>query len=158
MAGEGDAAVLVVDDDSAIAAVLVALLRQDGVAAESVGSGRAALERLERRPFAAVISDLRMDGLDGFGLLAGVARRWPEIPVVLITAHATVPLAVDAMRRGAADFIQKPFDREEILFVVRKVLAAAAKLQARAPCALRAEGIGGPSVALRPPLARVARA
>ena len=108
MAGDEQAAVLVVDDDAAIATVLVALLRQDGIAAESRGVGRrkrssgSAASRST-----AVITDLRMDGLDGFALLAEVAQRWPEIPVVVITAHATVPLAVDAMRRGAADFISE---------------------------------------------------
>jgi two-component system response regulator AtoC len=64
-----------------------------------------------------------MPGIDGLSLLAQVGEKSPETPVVLMTAHGSVPLAVEAMKAGAADFVLKPFDREEILFTVRKALA-----------------------------------
>jgi two-component system response regulator AtoC len=123
--------VLVVDDDPSIGTVLHALLRQDGIDAEVAHSGAQALSRLEARPFDALITDLRMDGVDGMELLRRVVDRWPDVPVVLITAHGTVPLAVEAMKRGAADFVQKPFDRDEILYVVRKALSAVAHAEER---------------------------
>jgi two-component system response regulator AtoC len=76
-----------------------------------------------------------MEGMDGMTLLAQVSAAYPGLPVIMLTAHGTVPVAVEAMKRGAADFVQKPFDREELLFAVRKALtqAAAAVLRDPAP-------------------------
>jgi DNA-binding NtrC family response regulator len=119
--------ILVVDDDPAIGTVLVALLRQAGFEARSVGSGAAALEQVESSHFDAVLSDVKMPGLDGMTLLDRLGQRHPDLPVVLLTAHGTVALAVDAMKRGAADFLLKPFERDEILFVMDKVLSAATR-------------------------------
>ncbi|MGB0592194.1 MAG: sigma-54-dependent transcriptional regulator [Myxococcota bacterium] len=110
--------VLVVDDDEALGKVLEALLRQGGLCVASVTSGKAALEALERRPFDLVITDLRMPGMDGMALLESLGARWPALPVVMLTAHGTVPLAVEAMKAGAREFILKPFDRAELLYVV----------------------------------------
>ena len=118
------ATVLVVDDDVAVGTVLETLLRQDGLQAAHVTSGQAALDVLERRPYEAVITDLRMPGMDGMTLLAEIKRRWPELPVVMLTAHGSVALAVEAMKAGAVEFVLKPFDREELLYVMRKALAA----------------------------------
>ncbi len=73
-----------------------------------------------------------MPGLDGMSLLGQIVARWPDVPVVMLTAHGTVPLAVEALKGGAADFVLKPFDREEVLFVVRKALAGWER-QAEAP-------------------------
>ena len=120
---EERAAVLIVDDDAAVAKVLEALLRQDGIETFSVSSAAAALEALAKRPFDLVLSDVRMPGMDGMQLLREVSARFPGTPLILITAHATVPLAVEAMKAGAADFVTKPFDREEILRAVRKAAA-----------------------------------
>ncbi len=127
------AAVLVVDDDEAVGKVLAALLTQDGHRATWVGSAEAALATLEKKAFDAVISDVRMPGLSGLELLKLVRVKWPELPVVLLTAHGTVPMAVDAMRDGAADFMLKPFNREEVLFVVRKALYGSAGERAAPP-------------------------
>ncbi len=115
-------AVLVVDDDPAVGVVLSGLLRQDGLDVVVVRSAEEALTRLDARPFDAVVTDLRMDGMDGMELLRRARERWPELPVVVISAHGTIQLAVEAMKRGAADFVTKPFDRQEILFVVRKAI------------------------------------
>ena len=123
---EATGSVLVVDDDVAVGTVLTALLAQAGVTAHHVSSAVAALAHLERSQVDVVVTDLRMPGMDGMQLLAQVAERWPGVPVVVLTAHGTVPLAVDAMRAGAADFLLKPFDREQILHVVRKAMHEAA--------------------------------
>jgi two-component system, NtrC family, response regulator AtoC len=119
------ATVLVVDDDPAVGKVIGAQLGQAGIHADYARSGQEALDLLARRPIDVMVTDLRMPGMDGMELLANAAAQWPEVPVVMMTAHGTVPLAVEAMKRGAADFVMKPFDREEFLFVVKKALAHA---------------------------------
>ena len=118
-----DSHILIVDDDRAIGTVLAALLGQAGMASTYASSGQQALSLLETRPFDAVLTDLRMPGMDGMDLLRAVNARWQGLPVVMISAHGTVQLAVEAMRAGAADFVLKPFEREEIVFVLRKALA-----------------------------------
>src|SRR5687767_12266914 len=125
--------VLVVDDDAAIAKVLVALLGQRGLDATSVGSGEEAVKALEERPFDIVLSDVRMPGMDGMQLLDHVTARYPDLPIVLVTAHGSVALAVDAMKRGAADFVQKPFEKEEIGYVVAKALEGSKRARTDVP-------------------------
>ncbi len=147
------AAVLVVDDDEAVGKVLAALLSQDGHRATWVGSAEAALATMEKKAYDLVLSDVRMPGLSGLELLKTVRQRWAELPVILITAHGTVPMAVEAMRDGAADFMLKPFDREEVLFVVRKALSSSAGERAAPPRAGRApventDGMVGTSASL----------
>jgi two-component system response regulator AtoC len=127
--------VLLVDDDPAVSKVLSALLGQEGIETAEARSGADALAWLERRPADAVLTDLRMPGVDGMQLLDRIMARWPEVPVIMLTAHATVPLAVEAMKRGASEFLQKPFERDEVLFVVKKALAKAAPDLERAPSA-----------------------
>jgi DNA-binding NtrC family response regulator len=117
--------VLVVDDDEPIAKVLCALLAKRGLDTVWAASGEDALAVLEARPVDVILSDVRMPGMDGVALLEHVGGRFPDLPVVLMTAHGSIALAVDAMKRGAADFVQKPFDREEIGFVVDKALERA---------------------------------
>lgn len=116
--------VLVVDDDPAVGRVLAALLGQAGVACQHVLDARRALEILSEKPVDVVVTDLRMPAMDGVELLEEIVDRWPEIPVILMTAHGTVEVAVEAMKKGAADFVLKPFDREEILFTISKQIAA----------------------------------
>jgi DNA-binding NtrC family response regulator len=126
-------AVLVVDDDEAIGRVLVALLEQRGLEAKHVPSAEEALRVLEARPYDVILSDVRMPGMDGMALLDHVGGRFPGLPVVLITAHGSVALAVEAMKRGAADFVQKPFDKDEIGFVIEKALASSHRERADVP-------------------------
>ena len=152
--------VLVVDDDAAVAQVLVAILQQAGFAATALGSGAAALEELSRRPHDLVLSDVRMPGLDGLQLLAQIGVRHPEVPVILLTAHGTIPLAVQAMKAGAADFVLKPFDRQEILYAVRKALLLGKAVEAR-PNELRDPGgaaLVGSSASLREAMALLDKA
>ena len=118
------ASVLVVDDDVAVGKVLVALLEQRGIESARAESAEAAIAMLQARPFDLVLTDVRMPGMDGMALLDHVRAELPDVPVVLITGHGSVALAVDAMKRGAADFVQKPFDRDEVGFVIHKALAA----------------------------------
>ena len=122
---EENAYVLVVDDDPAVGKVLLAQLGQAKIACQHVLDAPSAMKILRERPVDVVVTDLRMPGTSGVELLEDIIERWPEIPVILLTAHGNVAVAVEAMKKGAADFLLKPFDREEILFTVRKQIAAA---------------------------------
>ena len=110
--------ILVADDDPGVGCALAALLRQAGYEARAVESGQRALEMLAECRFGLCITDLRMPDMDGFALLAEMSRRHPAVPVVVLTAHGTVAAAVEAIRAGAADFVLKPFERDELLRVV----------------------------------------
>jgi len=115
--------VLIVDADVALATVLATQLTQAGIETNRVGSGEEALAALGAfADYDLVLTDLRMSGMSGLDLLAETTRRFPELPVILLTAHGSVALAVESMRRGAVDFMLKPLDRDEVLFAVRKAL------------------------------------
>src|SRR5262245_19289251 len=116
--------VLVVDDDRAVGLVLVGLLKQAGHDASHVASAEEALARVASRPVEVVVTDLRMPGMDGMELLERLHERAAGVPVILLTAHGTVQTAVEAMKKGAADFLTKPFDRDEVIYTVGKAIAA----------------------------------
>ncbi len=121
--------VLLVDDEPNLRKVLGALLQQEGFEVHAEGDGEAALARVHASPsgtFDAVISDLRMPKLDGIGLLRALVREDPELPVVLLTAHGTVDSAVEAVKLGAFDYLEKPFDRDQIRAVLQRALATRA--------------------------------
>jgi DNA-binding NtrC family response regulator len=125
---------LVVDDDKAVGEELRDLLSQAGLDAQWVGSAADALTVLGDRFVQVVFTDLRMPHVDGMELLTKIKAAWPEIQVVMISAHGTVATAVEAMKKGASDFVQKPWDRDEILFVAKKELErSAAAGSAHAP-------------------------
>jgi two-component system response regulator AtoC len=130
---EGGACVLVVDDDLAVLKVLSSQLIQAGIKALVASSGEQALALLDANPVDVVVTDLRMPGMDGLALMSRITRGWPDVPVIVLTAHGSIQLAVETMKSGAADFIVKPFDREEVLFVVRKALTAAKGTKAPTP-------------------------
>ncbi len=142
--------VLVVDDDAAVGKVLALLLTQAGHEAEHAPSAEAALSRLDARPFDVVLTDLQMPGMDGLALLREIGRRFGDVPVILLTAHGTVPAAVEAMKSGAVDFMLKPFDKEEVLYVVDKALVACRRRPERAEEGRVASGeLVGNSAAMR---------
>lgn len=117
--------ILVVDDERNMRRVLEALLGARGYtvdAAENGDEARALLKKADPH-YDVVVTDLRMPGCDGMELMHTISRRWPDIPVVFITAHGTVDTAVEAMRAGAFDFITKPFDEAELSSIVGKALA-----------------------------------
>jgi DNA-binding NtrC family response regulator len=107
--------------------VLQGLLAREGYAVDTAADGKLALEWLEKHGGAvqAVLTDLRMPGLDGMQLLAEIVKRYPGRPVVMLTAHGTVDTAVEAMKVGAFDFVTKPFDADELRAVMRKAVNTA---------------------------------
>src|SRR5262245_13734830 len=108
------AKVLLVDDDPALLDALsdALELRMPEVATQTCSTGRAALNAVREIDFEAVISDIKMPGMDGIELLSQVRQSRPETPVILITGHGQTDLAIQALRAGAFDLIQKPLDRD----------------------------------------------
>jgi len=115
--------VLIVDDESNVRKVLGALLEQAGYTTTPAASAEEALDLVRSQDPDVVISDLKMPGQDGLDLLSRLKAGFPEIPVVLLTAHGTVETAVEAMKRGALDFLTKPFDKAKVLEIVAKACA-----------------------------------
>lgn len=116
------AKILVVDDQEMMRDSLAATLAREGHEVIAAGDGQAAVSRLVASRFDLLISDLKMPKLSGIELLAEARKVRPEMPVVLMTAFATVSTAVEAMKLGAYDYIQKPFDGEEIKLLVDRTL------------------------------------
>ena len=134
MPGDGRV-VHVVDDDAAVRRSLALLLRSAGYAVEAHESGdmflRAASAPNGLRP-GCVLLDMRMPGMDGLAVQREMAARGLGLPVVVVTAHGDVPLAVQAMRAGASDFIEKPYGGEAIIRATEAALARGDEDRARA--------------------------
>jgi two-component system response regulator FixJ len=114
--------VFVIDDDDAMRESLIFLLRSEGVPSRAFASAQAFLDQLHDDHRGCVITDIRMPGMDGLALVAAMAsRRW-VLPIIVITGHGDVPLAVQAMKAGVTDFIEKPFESDAILGAVRRAL------------------------------------
>ena len=119
--------VLVVDDDAGQRSLLRTFLESQGFTVLSAPSGSAALDILRERSVALVISDVRMPGISGMDLLRTVRAEFSELPVLLVTAYAEVRDAVDAVRGGAVDYIEKPIDFDELLASAVRALRIAPK-------------------------------
>jgi len=114
----------VVDDDAAVRASLRFLLESAGFTVADHATAEAFLRTTEGENVGCVLTDVRMPGLDGLGLQARLAAGGRGIPVIVMTGHGDVPTAVQAMKVGALDFLEKPFDDEQLLDAVRRALAA----------------------------------
>ncbi len=118
----GPAQILVVDDEPNMLKVLGALLKREGYHILEARRGDEALEILEENHVDILITDLRMPGKNGMELLAEAVRRRPGMPVIVITAHGTIDTAVEAMKRGAFDYITKPFEWSELRGIIFKAV------------------------------------
>lgn len=114
--------ILVVDDEKDICRALEFLLTSEGYSVTTALSGEEAMELLKKQDFDVVLTDLKMGKVDGIGVLEEAKRINAETAVVLMTAYASVESAVDAMKKGASDYIVKPFINEEIRLTVRRLL------------------------------------
>jgi len=112
--------ILIVDDDEALRESLELVLASEGYEVTTSHDGDSALAYLENAHADVVLCDLRMPGLDGFDLIPQISRLLPGVPVVLMSAYGTEDLALEAMRRGAYDYIAKPFQPSEVLLTLRK--------------------------------------
>ncbi len=116
------ARILIVDDEVKLGRLLVEMLEGHGYEVARVRSGKEALDRLRAEPFDLVITDLRMPDVDGMQVLRGARALHPGTDVILMTAYATTPNAVEAMKDGAADYLIKPFAMDELRLRVARVL------------------------------------
>ena len=119
--------ILLVDDDTGLLRLLCIRLEREGYTVECATTARQALTIVESFLPQLVITDLRMDQMDGSELLDEIQIRWPGLAVLLITAHGTIPDAVDATMRGAVGFLTKPIDSRELLSHVERALATSAR-------------------------------
>ncbi len=117
--------ILVVDDDESLREFLEILLVKEGYRVYPAENGEKALDILDSNEISMVISDIRMPGMDGVSLLKAIKTKRPDLPVVLITAFASMDSAVSAMKEGAWDYLTKPFRIEELREILEKALAAA---------------------------------
>jgi len=134
--------VFVVDDDADVRESLALLLGRSGYRVECFESARAFLDDSSSRENGCVLADVRMPEMDGFALQREIAKRWPHLPVVIMTGHADVPMAVRAMRAGAVDFLEKPFEKAALLAAVTRALIEGAAGTAKSqpdPCEVLTE-------------------
>lgn len=132
MNGQADPrTIYVVDDDEAMRDALSALLRAVGLAVETYASAADFLENFERDRAGCLLLDVRMPGMSGLDLQRHLGKRDSDVPILLISGHADVPMAVEAMKRGAVDFIEKPIQGDLLLERVRMCLEADAERRAQ---------------------------
>ena len=134
------ARILVVDDKEPMVELIATILERYDVTTAADGS-RGALALLAPRPFEAALLDVRLPGADGLELLEVVKTASPATEVVMITAYATVPDAVAAMKKGAFDYVEKPFDPDDVSLVVARALEC--RRQKLSEAARRLEESGG---------------
>ncbi|MGB6032782.1 MAG: response regulator, partial [Bacteroidota bacterium] len=114
--------ILVVDDDRAFRIATQTLLEDEGYTVRLAASAEEGLQALEEDRFDLLLSDLVMGRMGGVELLRSVKQRWPDLPVIMVTGFGSVASAVEAMRLGAADYLTKPTNNNELLIKVRKAL------------------------------------
>ncbi|MHB1023297.1 MAG: HD domain-containing phosphohydrolase [Acidobacteriaceae bacterium] len=115
--------ILIVDDETYVRTVIAAMLERSGYVVSSAASGAEALQHLEQDPpYDLVLSDIMMSGMDGLALLDHIHQHHPELPVVMVTAVHDISVAMTAIRRGAYDYLLKPFEREQLRAIVDRAL------------------------------------
>jgi DNA-binding NtrC family response regulator len=115
-------AILIVDDEKNIRLTLSQAIQSSEIDTETAVNAEEALEKLKEKSFSLMLLDLRLPGMSGMELLREVTNVRPDIKVIIITAYGTIESAVEAMKHGAVDYIQKPFSPDEIRELVSKVL------------------------------------
>lgn len=125
-----DMIVHVIDDDSALRDSLTFLLTAAGFEVRSFESAQAFLQELTSIQTGCILTDVRMPGIDGIELLRLLQEMGKGLPIIVMTGHGDVPLAVKAMRLGAADFVEKPFEDEVLIDSIRSALTVSAPLAA----------------------------
>ncbi|MHC4342149.1 MAG: sigma-54-dependent transcriptional regulator, partial [Planctomycetota bacterium] len=157
--------ILIVDDDATQASTLARVLQLEGYGTRVAAGGREALAALEDGEVDLVLTDLKMPGMDGLELFRHVQGRWPDLPVMIVTAHGTIETAIEAVREGVVDFLQKPVYAEELLHRFGKVFRERALQSENAQLKMRLLhrdrgdamiGISSAMTKLREQIARVA--
>src|SRR6476620_4721124 len=147
--------VLLVEDEAPLREALAEQLADHGYAVEQADSGEAALARLADFAFDIIITDLRLPGIDGSAVVDAALARYPDIVAIVITGYGTVKDAVEAIKRGAWDFVSKPFQIDELLHALdgaleqRRLKSENAYLRAQLDERYRFEGLIGKSPAMK---------
>jgi DNA-binding NtrC family response regulator len=115
--------ILIIDDEAGIRESLETLLSLEGYVVETAPDGEAGLARLDEKTYDLVLLDLALPGMNGIEILGHIRERRPDLPVIMITAYGTVANVVDAIRAGAQNFVQKPWDNEKLLADIRAAIA-----------------------------------
>jgi DNA-binding NtrC family response regulator len=158
-----NASILVVDDEPTVQEALETFLRAEGHAVVTAGSGREALSRIEEGEFDLIVADLVMPGMSGLEVLERSRAFAPTLGVILITGHATVETAIEALRKGAFDYLQKPFQLDDLASCVARLLrhrelSRVARLRPDEPAVPGVgEGLVGQSRAMQALRAQIAR-
>lgn len=153
--------VLLVEDEDALRSAIALRLATDGFAVDEAPTGEAAIDRLSSFAYDALVTDLRLPGLDGSRVLDAALDRYPDIAAIVVTGYGTVKDAVEAIRRGAADFITKPFQYDELRHVLqtalerRELRAENRYLREQLDARYGVEGLVGRSAAMRDLLALI---
>ena len=113
--------IMIVDDEEIVRESLASWLAEDGYEVDTAPDGATGLARLQARMYAVLLVDLKMPGMDGLQVLAKARELRREVPVIIMTAYATVDTAVQAMKQGAHDYLVKPFEPEELSLMVGKL-------------------------------------
>src|SRR5215467_3923570 len=114
--------IFVIDDHAAVRDALGEMLSVFGYTVRTYGSADSFLRSLDQQNAGCVVADVRMPGTDGIGLVRELERRSVALPVILISGHADVPMAVAAIKSGAEDFIEKPVDDAQLVAAINRVL------------------------------------
>ncbi len=114
--------IMIVDDEEIVRTSLSSWLLEDGYDVVPVESGKLALEALKKKSYDLMLVDLKMPEMDGLELMKEVKKFLPDLPVIIMTAYATVDTAVKAIKEGAFDYLMKPFDPEEISITIKKIM------------------------------------
>lgn len=115
--------IMIIDDEKVVADMMKMALEQEGYEIESFTDGAAAVKRLEQKKFDLVLTDLKMPGINGFDLIRLIRESAPETAVIMITAFATMDVAIEAKRLGVADFFTKPIRIADLKAAIQKTLA-----------------------------------
>ena len=115
--------IMVVDDEDTICEALAAWFAKDGHRVEIANSGHQALDCVENRLFDVYLVDIKMPGMDGLEFLARLKQKHPDASVIMITAHGSIQTAVEAMKRGASDYLCKPFDPDELSLLMERIFS-----------------------------------
>ncbi|MGZ5041877.1 MAG: response regulator, partial [Usitatibacter sp.] len=118
----GKASLLLVDDDPDLLRLLAIRLKANGYDVTAVENGQRALASIAAARPDLVLTDLRMDGMDGMALFHEIQASYPGLPVIILTAHGTIPDAVAATKRGVFGYLTKPYDAEELLYQIQRAL------------------------------------
>lgn len=134
--------ILVVDDERDIRLLICDILRDEGYTTREAGESDMALAALRARLPTVIVLDVWLQGspLDGIGILEVISREYPDVPVIIISGHGTIELAVRAIKIGAYDFVEKPFQTDRLLLVVARAIEAARLRRENAELRLRAGG------------------